>query len=158
MKQASFRNAYLERTDFSHANLYKTCFHATSIKNEQLESAQSIQDAVLMDGTQIHDENLINTGKTSCNISLVNSWIQHYGNISTTGVSRPDKSSCEFILQSVDTGAIIYQRVNLSNKWNPTYWPQSQAVLHANISIGMSIELSGIQSNGQILARQTLST
>lgn len=153
---ASFNRANLENTDFSHANLHEATFANTFITDEQLKSALSIHDTLLSNGTRTYGKNLINDGKTSCNIYGGSGWILRNGNVT---IVKPSHSSsyCEFSLQSVSTGATIYQRFDIAKYWNPILWPYAQAVLSANVSFGVSIELSGIKSNDQILKRRTLS-
>ncbi|CAF4222025.1 unnamed protein product, partial [Rotaria magnacalcarata] len=43
------------------------------IKSE-LNNTLSIQDAVLSNGTRVHDENLISNGQADCNISHISGW------------------------------------------------------------------------------------
>lgn len=155
VKRGSFEGASVKGTDFSHANLYGAIFTNTSIIGEQLESALAIQDAVLPDGTQVLDKNLIDHGDNNCNISHANGWILRNGSL-TAIVSNNSNGYCNFTLQTNSTEAIICKRVDLSKKWDSTAWSYSQAILRANMSKGVSMELKGINSNGHILARQTL--
>lgn len=156
LKRTLFQFANLKGVNFSHANLYGAIFIATAITDKQLESALSIQDALLPNNTRARDENLINKGASNCHISHENGWILQNGNVIAVESNHSD-SYCEFILQTVSTGASMHQRINLSNKWNSTIWPYSQVVLRASMSIGVSMELNGINNNNQILDRQTLS-
>ena len=156
IKLASFVDAQLNEIDFSRANLYKVNFIGTSITGRQLKSALSIQDAVLPNRTLAHDENLIKNGQADCNISLFNGWTLSNVNV-TAIISNTSKSNCQFTLQSLSSGAAMCQRVNLFDKWNPTSWPYSQAVLSASMSIGIAMELRGINIHNQVVARQTLS-
>ena len=82
-----------------------------------------------------------------------NSWTVQTGEITL------DKSmnKCRFALRSYDTGATMFQRINLSAIWDSNSWPRSQAILNARMSVNVNIDLRGINSNGQISARRTLS-
>lgn len=146
----------MTNTDFSDANLYETIFSNTTITDQQLKSALSVQDTLLPNGTRSHGKNLISNGKANCNISRTSSWILRNGNIMMV-LSNHTSSYCEFILPLGSTGATIYKRIELSNHWNSILWPYSQVVLRANISTGVSMELNGISSDDHIIAQQTLS-
>lgn len=157
VKRTSFQGAFMLQVHFSYANLYENNFINSAMAPEQFEGAFSIQDALMPNGTQAQVDNLINNGKANCNISSVNGWKLKNGSI-TVVESNHSNSYCEFILQSVSSGATIYQRVNLSNKWNSSLWPYSQAVLRANVSIGISMELKEISYKDEILVQRTSST
>ncbi|CAF1334317.1 unnamed protein product [Rotaria magnacalcarata] len=128
LKEAKFKQAKLNHLNFSRANLYKTDFTGTNIGKSELENALSIEDAVLSNGTLVHDANLINNGQGDCNIPLINGWTLGSGNV-TKLMSNRSNSNCQFTLESLSTEAAIYQRVNLSDKWDSSSWPYSQAVL-----------------------------
>ncbi|CAF1593376.1 unnamed protein product [Rotaria magnacalcarata] len=155
IKRASFANSALIQADFSDANLYKVDFNGAVMRDIQLESAVSIQDAVLPNGVSVHDENLIKNGQPDCNTSLMISWTLRNMNV-TAIMSNKGERKCQFTLQSLSSGANMYQRVNLSEKWNSSSWSYSQAILRANMSIGISMQLRGFDNNNQVLARQTL--
>ncbi|CAM4827834.1 unnamed protein product [Rotaria magnacalcarata] len=155
IKRASFANSALIQADFSDANLYKVDFNGAVMRDIQLESAVSIQDAVLPNGVSVHDENLIKNGQPDCNTSLMISWTLRNVNV-TAIMSNKGERKCQFTLQSLSSGANMYQRVNLSEKWNSSSWSYSQAILRANMSIGISMQLRGFDNNNQVLARQTL--
>ncbi|CAF5019960.1 unnamed protein product [Rotaria magnacalcarata] len=123
----------------------------------QLESALSIQDAVLPNETLAHDENLIKNGKADCNTSLISDWTLSNVNV-TVIMSSTSKSNCQFTLQSLSSGAAMKQRVNLYGKWDSNSWPYSQAVLRTSMSIGITMELRGINSNNLVVARQSLNS
>ena len=156
IKLASFLISPLKEVDFSGTNLYTVHFNDSEMTDIQLRSALSIQDAVLPNGTLAHDKNLIENGQPDCNTSLINDWTLSNVNV-TVIMSSVSKSNCQFTLQSLSSGAAMYQRVNLFDKWNPTSWPYSQAVLRASMSIGITMELRGFSSNNLVLSRQTLS-
>ncbi|CAF3853980.1 unnamed protein product [Rotaria magnacalcarata] len=157
IKRASFANSALIQADFSDANLYKVDFNGAVMRDIQLESAVSIQDAVLPNGVSVHDENLIKNGQPDCNTSLMISWTLRNMNV-TAIMSNKGERKCQFTLQSLSSGANMYQRVNLSEKWNSSSWSYSQAILRANMSIGISMQLRGFDNNNQVLARQTLNS
>ncbi|CAF2241105.1 unnamed protein product [Rotaria magnacalcarata] len=156
IKLASFSEVKeLNETVFSGANLYKVQFNDTEMIDTQLESALSIQDAVLPNETLAHDENLIKNGKADCNTSLISDWTLSNVNV-TVIMSSTSKSNCQFTLQSLSSGAAMKQRVNLYGKWDSNSWPYSQAVLRTSMSIGITMELRGINSNNLVVARQSL--
>ncbi|CAF5225288.1 unnamed protein product, partial [Rotaria magnacalcarata] len=124
------------------------------IKSE-LNNTLSIQDAILTNGIRGHDENLISNGQADCNISHISGWTVSNGNI-TSVISNSSNSNCQFTLQSLSTGATMYQRVNLSDKWDSSFWPYSQAVLSAKMSVGISMELKGIKNDHSVSSKETL--
>ncbi|CAF4220130.1 unnamed protein product [Rotaria socialis] len=149
-KRASFQGSDLPSVSFFGTNLYMSDFRSTKVTESQLQSALSIQDAILPNQTLADDPNLINNGQADCNVSLNESWTLTTGNI-TIARSNMTTRNCYFALTSYDTGATMSQRVDLLKKWDSKSWPKSQAVLRANMSIGVSIQLKGINSSGNIL-------
>ena len=156
-KEARFSSVYLLNTvNFTLANLHKTQIWDTYITDEQLKSALSIRDARLSSGILGRDPNRIKNGYADCNSPLNDSWILQTGSVIPTRTNE-SSNKCHFTLQSLDTGAIMLQRVNLSNIWNSYMWPYSHAVLNAQMGIGVSIQLSGINNIGKILDRHNSS-
>lgn len=156
LKHASFERADLTMTDFTYSNLYNVTLTGTRVRDIQLEKALSIYDALLPNGTRARNKNLIRTGEPNCNIFQTNGWILRRGNLSIA-MSNQFGSYCDLILQPMFTGATIYQRVNLSNAWDATFHSYSQAVLRANLSFGVSMELIGINNNSKMIDKQVLS-
>ncbi|CAM2707641.1 unnamed protein product [Rotaria socialis] len=148
-KHASFVRSSLSYIDFSDANFYKANFTGANITESQFESALSIQDATLPNGTLAHDMNLIENGQADCNINLTLSWTLKNDDVFTVS-SDKDNYNCKFTLKPNRTRATISQRVNLSNKWSLTFWPNSHVVLSASMSIGVSIQLRVISSIGPV--------
>jgi uncharacterized protein YjbI with pentapeptide repeats len=155
-KGAFFNNADLTNVNFTLTNLHSSDFTNTRITDSQLWNAISIQDARLPNGTLLRDPNLINNGQADCNISLLDNWKLLIGKVSTM-MSDEDRSNCHFALQSFDIGAIMLQRINLSNISNFTFWSHSQAILKARMGIGVSIQLRGMNSTENILVQQNFS-
>ncbi|CAF4153210.1 unnamed protein product, partial [Adineta steineri] len=145
---ASFIGSNLNNVDFSEANLYKVDLTNAKITEKQLQSAISIHEALLPNGTLAHDSNFLNNGQTDCNMSFGDNWVLHKGNI-TVKTSHIDPNSCYFFLRSYNIGAIISRRVHLT-KWDSKSWPHSQIILSANMSIGVSIHLKGTNSINDI--------
>ncbi|CAM4755809.1 unnamed protein product [Rotaria magnacalcarata] len=156
LKDAAFQRAALNQVNFSRANLYKTTFIGAYMIKSELNNTLSIQDAILTNGIRGHDENLISNGQADCNISHISGWTVSNGNI-TSVISNSSNSNCQFTLQSLSTGATMYQRVNLSDKWDSSFWPYSQAVLSAKMSVGISMELKGIKNDHSVSSKETLS-
>ncbi|CAF2181297.1 unnamed protein product, partial [Rotaria magnacalcarata] len=123
----------------------------------ELDNTLSIQDAILTNGIRVHDENLISNGQADCNISHISGWTVSNGNI-TSVISNSSNSNCQFTLQSLSTGAAMYQRVRLSDKWDSNLWAYSEAVLSAKMSVGVSMELKGLQKNKSVSSKETLSS
>jgi uncharacterized protein YjbI with pentapeptide repeats len=117
VRYALFMEADLTNVNFSNANLYKAEFTGTNILDSQLQSALSIEDARLPNQTFARDPNLMNNGQADCNIPLANSWTLLTGKI-TTMISDNKMNDCNFVLQSYNTGATMFQRVDLSKKWD----------------------------------------
>ena len=155
-KGARFSRADLKLVNFTLANLQKTEFSKTSATDEQLKSALSIRNARLSNKTLGRDRNLIRNGNADCNSSITDSWLLQTGTVILTR-STKNKNKCHFILQSLDTGAIMLQRVNLSDIWNPDFWPYSHAVLNAQMGIGVSIQIRGLDNIGEILGQRSSS-
>ncbi|CAF3855415.1 unnamed protein product [Rotaria magnacalcarata] len=153
VKRTSFHKTDLTNVNFSDTNLYKSNFTETKITDSQLKSTLSIQDALLPNGTLAHDSNLIKNGQADCNISLLDSWKLQSGDVSTM-TSEEDRTDCQFALQSFAAGASMSQRVTLPKKWESNSWPYSHAVLNANMGVGVTIQLRGINSSDQISAQQ----
>ncbi|CAF3805872.1 unnamed protein product [Rotaria magnacalcarata] len=155
IKHASFEDAKLNNVDFFRANLYKADFSGAEIEDSNLQSALSTQDALKDDETVFHDRNLLNDDQYDCNISLDNSWILQTGNV-TKRMSNKSNISCQFTLQLHNERATMLQRINLSNKWDSSTWPNSRAVLRANMSDGVSMRLKGIKRNCSASAKEIL--
>ncbi|CAF0973140.1 unnamed protein product [Adineta steineri] len=145
---ASFIGSDLNNVNFSEANLYKVDLTNAKITEKQLQSAISIHEALLPNGTLAHDSNFLNNGQTGCNMSFGDNWILHKGNI-TTEISHIDPNNCYFFLRSYNNGAIMSRRVDLT-KSDLESWPHSQIVLSANMSIGVSIQLKVTNSTEDI--------
>ncbi|CAF4615247.1 unnamed protein product [Rotaria socialis] len=157
LKHAVFYEATFNQVNFSRANLYKANFTGTTIAKSELKDALSIQDATLSYETIVHDENLINDGQADCNISLITGWTLNCGSVMKV-MSDKSNSNCQFTLQSLSTGAAMYQRINLSDKWDSSSWPYSQAVLTAEMSVGVSVELKGIKNNHSVFSEEILNS
>ncbi|CAF3502140.1 unnamed protein product [Rotaria socialis] len=155
LKHAVFYKANLNQVNFSRANLYKTNFTGANMTKSELNNTLSIHDAILPNETSAHDENLIKDGQADCNISHISGWTLSNGNI-TTAISNKSSSNFQFTLQSLSTGANMYQRVSLSDKWDSNFWTDSEAVLSAKMSTGVSIELKGIKKNNAVSSMETL--
>ncbi|CAF5068505.1 unnamed protein product, partial [Rotaria magnacalcarata] len=155
LKDAVFQAATLNQVNFSRANLHKTNFIGANMTKSELDNTLSIQDTVLPNGTHVHDENLINNGQADCNIFHISGWTVSNGNI-TSAISNSSNSNCQFILQSLSTGATMYQRVRLSDTWNSNLWTFSEAVLSAKMSVGVSMELKGIKNDHSVSSKETL--
>ena len=155
-KGARFSNTDLNMVNFTLANLQKTEFPKTSITEKQLKSALSIRDTRLSTDTLGRDPNLIKNGYADCNSPLTDSWLLQTGRVIPMR-SNENSSKCHFILQSLGSGAIMSQRVKLSNIWNSDMWPYSHAVLNATMGISVSIQLSGFNNIGKILGQRNAS-
>ena len=132
-------------------------FTDTNISDKQLRSALSIQDALLPNGTRAQDKNLINNGQADCNIPLIDSWELERDAVTVELSNKNNNTNCQFTLKSLATEATMVQRVNLSEKWDSSSWPYSQAILSARMSVGVSIQLKGVNTYGTVSGRQTLS-
>lgn len=156
LKNARFYENNLTTVNFSHANLQKTEFLQTRIEDSQLRSALSIRDARLPDGSLGKDPNLVKNGEADCNSSPRDSWKLQIGEI-VTKVSDTNSSNCYYTLQSYDVGAVMLQRINLSNIWNYQLWPYSHAVFNATMGNTISIQLVAMNNSGTVLAQQNSS-
>lgn len=156
------RTIFLPRTNmiganFSDANLCETVFiFPTTISKEQLESALSFRDAKGVYPKNARHKNFINSGNSNCNISQASGWMLKNSSVNAVQFNST-AGHCNFTLTSLSTEATIYQCINLSNKWDSSFWPYSQAVLKANLPSGVLMELKGIDGAEQVLAWKTLS-
>ena len=155
-KSTRFSSTQLGLVNFTLANLQKTDFSKTSITDEQLKSALSIRNARLSNKTLGRDRNLIKNGNADCNRSITDSWLLENGKVIPMRTNE-NSSKCHFILQSLETGAIMLQRVNLSGIWNSNLWPYSHAVLNAQMGIGVSIQMRGLNDMGNVLDQRNSS-
>ena len=153
VKEAHFYGNDLTTANFTFANLQKTDFTDTQLSESQLQSALPIQDARLPNGTLGRDGNLITNGKADCNSSLIERWEIKSGNVTATMLDK-NSSNCYFVVQSYDSGALMLQRIKLTNVWDPRLWPYSKAVLNARMGNGVPIQLNGMSGSGQILTQQ----
>jgi hypothetical protein len=156
LKGALFTNVDLSMVNFTLANLHKATFSNSRITEQQLNSALSIRNAQISNGTFARDPNLIKNGYADCNSPLTDSWLLQSGRVIPTKTNE-NSSKCHFTLQSLDTGAIMLQRVKLSNIWNSDLWPYSYAVFNAKMGINVSIQLSGLNNIGKILTQRNSS-
>jgi uncharacterized protein YjbI with pentapeptide repeats len=156
LKRSAFNKATLTNVNVSHANLYQVDFFLANITNLQLQNALSIEEARLPNGIRANDINLIRNAQTDCNILGVENWTLETGNVTTRMIDN-QTNNCRFMLQSFTIGATMTQYINLSSKWDSNSWPNSQAVLSAKRSIGVSIELEGINNKSSAFAKEILS-
>jgi hypothetical protein len=96
------------------------------------------------------EHNLVKNGDADCNITLVKDWQVENGSIAVVA-SKEDPSDCQFSLQSLVTEATMSQRIVQAQFWNSFICTNSIVKLQANMSSGVSIELSGINSARTIL-------
>ena len=155
-KEARFSDVNLNMVNFTLANLQKTKFLDTRITDEQLKSALSIRDARLSKSRYLRDPNRIKNGYADCNSPLTDSWLLQTGRVIPMRTNE-NSSICHFTLQSLGSGAIMAQRVKLSNIWNSDLWPYSHAVLNAKMGNNVSIQLSGFNNIGEILGQRNAS-
>jgi uncharacterized protein YjbI with pentapeptide repeats len=150
LRSASFQNAVLTQANFSHANLCDADFTNTTITDSQLESALSIRNAKLPNGTLGRTQNLIENGDANCNIESLYPWQVQNGNIAVVA-SKKHPNDCQFVLKSHVIGATMCQRIRLVDVWDFTIRTDSNVELHFYHSSGVSIELNGLSNNGTII-------
>jgi uncharacterized protein YjbI with pentapeptide repeats len=155
LKNSSFHSAIWTEANFSLANLQNTDFTNSTITDSQLQSALSIQNAKLPNGTLGLGRNLVKNGDANCNISLADHWQVENGTVGIVATTK-DPSQCQFGLQSVATGAIMSQRIALIGIWD-SFWLTSNVELQAQMSNGVSIELISKNNNGTVYDRQIAS-
>lgn len=153
LKDASFRNADLSQVDFSGANLQNVDLMDTTISDSQLQSARSIQNAMLPNGTLGRDRNLIENGNAQCDIANIAPWFIQNGHILIM-IFKEDRKNCRFVLHPNSTNAMMSQRISLTDVWDGNYWTNSSVELEFRRSSGISLELYGRHSNGTILIKE----
>ena len=156
LKGAVFKNADLTKVNFTGANLRNADFTNTTITNKQLQSARSIRNAKLPNGTLGRARNLIKNGDANCNTTSLHPWHVQNGSIALV-TSKKNSSDCQFVLQSNLIGATMSQRINLTNVWDSTLWTDSDVELHLYNSSGVSIELNGHDKDGTIIQKKSSS-
>jgi uncharacterized protein YjbI with pentapeptide repeats len=154
LMNASFHSVDLTEVNFSGANLLNSDLTNTTITNRQLQSARSIRNAKLPNGTLGRDRNLIVNGDATCIMKSLHPWYVTYGSIAVVP-SRVNPNDCQFVLQFNGIGAAMSQRINLVDVWDSTLWTNSNVELHMYSSNGVSIELNSLSSNGTFIRRQT---
>lgn len=155
-KYSRFSIVDFNQVNFSFANLQSSDLLHTNMVAEQLRSAISFRNARINKTLNMSESNLIQNGDVNCHIPLFKYWTLQLGQINIE-ISKENKSNCYFALQSYDTGAIMFQNVDISNKWDCNSWPRSEIVLSANMSMNVSIELRQIDDRHQIHSRKYLS-
>ena len=114
LRGSSFYRAQLDQTNFLLANLQKVDLRETDIEDHQLESALSIQNAKLPNGTLAQDRNLVKNGDANCHIPLTQYWQIHNGSIAIVPLNT-DQHQCQFVLRSMAIGATMSQIISLEN-------------------------------------------
>lgn len=155
LKHAEFRGAKLTNISLFDANLYKAIFTGAHLTHSQLQTALTVQDATLPNGTLGVDLNIINNKQVKCHLSQLSAWIVQTGNVTRSLCSNSSRH-CQFTLQTLTTGASMAQRISLAHYRSLRLWPRSQVVLRTNMSNDMTIEWKQIGSMGQILLEQKL--
>jgi uncharacterized protein YjbI with pentapeptide repeats len=153
LKNVSFQNADLTYADFSGSNLRDADFTNTTITDSQLQSALSIRNAKLPNGTLGRARNLIKNGDANCNIKSLHPWHLQNGSI-TVVASKKNLNDCQFVLQSNGIGATMSQRIRLWDVWDSTLWTTSNVELHLYNSSGVSIELNSLSNNGTVIQKR----
>jgi uncharacterized protein YjbI with pentapeptide repeats len=156
LEGSSFHSADLTNTNFSFANLKDVDFTNTTITDIQLQSALSIRNAKLPNGTLGHTRNLIRNGKADCKTRLIDSWDIPSDHIAVK-TSNENRNDCHFVLKSNINEATMWQRISLVNVWDPTIWTYSSVELHLSGSSGISLELNGLENDGTILHKEVSS-
>ena len=155
-KYINLQGSDLSKANFEHANLQEALLMNAKIADYQLQSAILIHGAQLNLTMKAYEPDLILNGQPNCSILSTEHWILKQGQVEVQ-MSEDNTNTCRFVLRSYDIGAIISQRINISNKWDFNPWSSSQAVLNGNISKNVTIELRQINSKQEIHSRMYLS-
>ena len=150
LKSSSFLGATLNGTNFTLTNLQKVDFTNATIDDSQLQSALSIRDAILPNGTLGRDHNLVRNGDPNCNITITKHWQVRTGSIAVVA-SKENLNECQFSLKSPATEGIMSQQIVLVEFWNSSIWTNSTVELKANMSGGVLIEMSGQNNNRTVI-------
>jgi uncharacterized protein YjbI with pentapeptide repeats len=153
LKGTLFKNADLTKVNFTGANLRNADLTNTTITDRQLQSARSIRNAKLPNGTLGRARNLIKNGDANCNITSLHPWHVQNGSIAVVA-SKKNLNDCQFVLQSNEISATMSQRINLMNVWDSTLWTDSTVELHLYNSSGVSVELNGLDKNGTVIQKK----
>jgi uncharacterized protein YjbI with pentapeptide repeats len=156
LENVSFQNADLAYVNFSGANLWNADFTNTTITDSQLQSALSIRNAKLPNGTLGRARNLIKNGDANCNIKSLYPWHVQNGSIMVVA-SKKNLNDCQFVLQSNVIGATMSQRIHLGDIWDSTLWTTSNVELHLNNSSGISTNIYGLSNNGTVIQKKLYS-
>ncbi len=112
LEGSTFHSANLSNINFAFANLQNVDFTNFIVTDSQLQSALSIRNAKLPNGTLGQGRNLIKNGRPDCHKPLVDDWQTENGNIIVMS-SNKNPSQCQFTLLSITTGAAMSQRIPL---------------------------------------------
>ena len=162
LKEAKLLNVNVEefkKNSFFGANLQKAEILCGSLTDHMAKS--EMKAIVSIHGAKIctkhhRDPNLIENGHFACNISVKDKWSLLIGNVQVA-FSNQYKNECYITLLPNESKAIISQNISLTNIWDTELWPYSHSLLHAHMSVGVSIELIGMSLNGTILNKHTRS-
>lgn len=154
IKYSSFINASLIFSAYDNAVFYETNFKNAQMTRVYLKNAWAL-DSVVLPNRTIVNTNLLMNNITDCGKFLDKYWVIKTGNISVS-VSMGNPKNCRIVLRSHDTGATLFWRTKLSEKWDFSRWSYSRGVLSARMSLGVSLQLNGINSEGLILDTDTL--
>lgn len=152
LKNTSFVRAVLNNTKFVLANLQDADFTGTNITDEQLQSALSIRNARLPNGTLGQGRNLVENGDADCSTSIQKHWQMTKGSIVVMPLNT-NQSQCQFILQSTMAGAIMSQEISLVDIYDSSFWTRSNVELQAEMSDGVSIELISKDNHSIVLTK-----
>ena len=156
LKGSSFHRAQLSRTNFSLANLQEVDLRETDVKDHQLESALSIQNAKLSNGTLAQGRNLVKNGDATCHIPLTQYWQIHNGSIAIMP-SKTDQNQCQFVLQSMAIGATMSQVISVENLPDTSFWRVFTADFRGQMSDGVSIKLIKGDDDDALFERRVIS-
>ena len=153
---SSFHRAELKNANFSFTILLEVDLTNTTVTDDQLQSALSIRNTKLPNGTLARRRNWIQNGNPNCNTSVIDHWHVINGSIIVVS-SKENRSKCHFSLQSPRTEAMMSQRIGLRHIWDSNFWTNAYVELQAHMSSGVSIELVSKDRNGTIFYTQIAS-
>ena len=152
-RDAIFTSADLTGVQFHLTNLLKADFTNATVNENQLNNALSIRDAMLPNSTIARYPNLIQNGEANCNISLVENWKLQSGEIMS---KVENNNNCHFVLQSLNSGAVMSQILNVPSTCNSDFWTHCQVFVRANMGSNVFIQLRELNASKQILNQLSL--
>lgn len=146
------RARFSSRSNWLQINFYRANLQESLLDNKYFNNLSRLNNAHV-DGAQssdfkLRDPNLISKPPGQCYSTISDKW---ESNVNDKVPVYQDNHDCQFILNSNAKQAVLSQKISLDDNWNRTLWPISYAVLDANVSNNVKVELIGVNNMGRVI-------